>query len=305
MNRILFDYSLKNIGVPSKDTYRLCLIEKVESVVTRMRWKADFFLNGQSKYERNNFGLKSKKSPPPVKEMKGFEEDLVLMVERLRFREVHDPFLTKINNDLKKVNSSTNMYILAVKTRTLYETTPDQYDKILKDNITKSYKLGETNMLNNVNEDLRYIVIELSIDNRIETMAKREASVTAKDHKENFEDNPKFRLINRAKSELGKVSKIILDEINNNIRERTGVNQWRNSQSVIDWFKTINEKPNHIFISIDITNFFPSITEQLLDKAIRWARTITPITDQQEKIIKHARTSFLFSNRIYTDKTKL
>ena len=119
MNRILFDYSLKNIGVPSKDTYRLRLIEKVESVVTRMRWIAHFFLNGQSKYERNNFGLKSKESPPFVKEMKGFEEDLVLMVERLRFREVNDPFLTKIDNDLKKVNSSSNMYIFADKTRNL------------------------------------------------------------------------------------------------------------------------------------------------------------------------------------------
>ena len=214
-----------------------------------MRWIAHFFLNGQSKYERNNFGLKSKESPPFVKEMKGFEEDLVLMVERLRFREVNDPFLTKIDNDLRKVNPSSNMYIFADKTRNLYETTPDQYDKILKDNITKSYKLGETNMLNNVNEDLRDIAIDLSIDNRIETMANREAFVTAKDHKENFEDNPKFRLINPAKSELGKVSKIILDEINNNIRERTGVNQWRNSQSVIDWFKTINDKPNHTFIS--------------------------------------------------------
>jgi hypothetical protein len=43
--------------------------------------------------------------------------------------------------------------------------------------ITKSYKLGETNMLNNVNEDLRDIAIDLSIDNRIETMAKREAFI--------------------------------------------------------------------------------------------------------------------------------
>jgi hypothetical protein len=47
------------------------------------------------------------------------------MVERLRFREVNDPFLTKIYNDLKTVNSSTNMYIFAVKTRNIYETTPD------------------------------------------------------------------------------------------------------------------------------------------------------------------------------------
>ena len=167
MNRILFDYSLKNIGVPSKATYRLRLIEKVESVVTRMRWKVDFFLNGQSKYERNIFGLKSKKSLPLLKEMKGFEEDLALIVERLikvSRTNVNEPFLTKIN-DLKKVNSSYNMYIFADKTRNLYETTPDQYDKILKDNITKSYKLDETNISNNVNEDLRDIDIDHSIDN--------------------------------------------------------------------------------------------------------------------------------------------
>jgi hypothetical protein len=70
-------------------------------------------------------------------------------------------------------------------------------------------------------------------------MASKDAFVTLKDHKENFETNPKCRLINPAKSELGKISKIVLDDINTQIRNATGLNQWKNSLSVIDWFKNI------------------------------------------------------------------
>jgi hypothetical protein len=45
-------------------------------------------------------------------------------------------------------------------------------------------------------------------------MAETEAFITLKDHKDNVESNPKCRLINPAKRELGKVSKVILDSIN-------------------------------------------------------------------------------------------
>ena len=45
-------------------------------------------------------------------------------------------------------------------------------------------------------------------------MKKREAFISLKDHKENFENNPKCRLINPAKSDSGKISKLILDKIN-------------------------------------------------------------------------------------------
>ena len=125
-------------------------------------------------------------------------------------------------------------------------------------------------------------------------MAKRNAYVTLKDHKENFQNNPKFRLINPAKSDLGKVSKVILDNINNRIKSSINVNQWKNSYSVIDWFKSVNNKPNHMFLSFDIVDFYPSITEELLDKVISWAKTITSISDDHVAVIKHARKSLLF-----------
>jgi hypothetical protein len=78
MHRIQFNYSLKNICLPTKDHYRKRLIEKAESAVQRMRWKAHFFLgNNEVKSSENNYGLQSKNYAPPVREIKAFEDDLV------------------------------------------------------------------------------------------------------------------------------------------------------------------------------------------------------------------------------------
>jgi hypothetical protein len=95
--------------------------------------------------------------------------------------------------------------------------------------------------------------------------------------------------------ELGKISKIILDDINTQIRNATGLNQWKNSLSVIDWFKNIKNKPGHSFLSFDVAEFYPSITEDLLVKAITWARGYVSIDDKQIKVIKHARKSLLLN----------
>ena len=83
------------------------------------------------------------------------------------------------------------------------------------------------------------MTFQLAIESR--QWHHKNALVTVKDHKDNFETNPKFRLINPAKSELGKISKITLDNINSQIRKRTELNQWKNSLSVIDWFNNIKK----------------------------------------------------------------
>ena len=39
MDKINFGYSMKNIGIPQNKTYLLQLIEEIEMVIKRMRWK--------------------------------------------------------------------------------------------------------------------------------------------------------------------------------------------------------------------------------------------------------------------------
>ena len=74
------------------------------------------------------------------------------------------------------------------------------------------------------------------------------------------------------------------------------VNQWRNTQNVIEWFGNIKEKNRHSFIPFDIVNFYPSISENLLDQALSWASDLADISDENISIIKHARKSLLFNH---------
>ena len=51
-------------------------------------------------------------------------------------------------------------------------------------------------------------------------MARKPAYIAIKDHKENFSINPKCCLINPAKSELEKVAKITVENIDEIVREK-------------------------------------------------------------------------------------
>ena len=106
-----------------------------------------------------------------------------------------------------------------------------------------------------------------------------------KDHKDNYMNNTKCRLINPAKSELGKVSKTILTRVVTSLRNRGQLNQWKNSFSVIDWFQKLNNKNTLTFLLFDIVEFYPNITEALLKKALDYAKNYVDMTQEEIEII--------------------
>ena len=90
MRQFRFDYSLKNIpiGLPSWDNYLRKLIQKVESELKRMRWKAHFFLKGEKSQEKTNYiGLPCNKTPPTILELKTVEEDVLKIIKNIKFRD--------------------------------------------------------------------------------------------------------------------------------------------------------------------------------------------------------------------------
>ena len=75
--------------------------------------------------------------------------------------------------------------------------------------------------------------------------------------------------------------------------EKLNVNQWRDTNKVVDWFVSLQDKQNSRFIQLDIKEFYPSITEKALNKAISFASEHTTITVETIRIIKHSRKSLL------------
>eukprot|EP00794_Sanderia_malayensis_P012450 gene12450-biopygen9924 len=266
-----------------------------------MRWKA-FFVEKQNKDDppsnnhNENFGFKSRKCPPQNEDLNPFENDLLNMIKHIQFKNTHGDFQDQLRKDINRINNSSKAFIPADKTTNYYELDKEQYDKLLNSNITATYKKANENTIHDINNEARNIASDLNIHDRAERMAERQAFITLKDHKDNFENNPKCRLINPAKSEIGRISKQILERVNSTIRNTTALNQWKNSLSVIDWFNKIQDKQQHTFIIFDIENFYPSITEDLLKNALSFAKTYCKITDEDTNIIMHARKSILFNN---------
>ena len=112
-------------------------------------------------------------------------------------------------------------------------------------------------------------------------------------HKSDFPARVKNRLINPAKSNLGKASKTIIDKINASTRAATEARQWRSTQEVTSWFESISDKDKKTFIKFDIVEFYPTITEKTFNKSLDYAKQFTTITPSEEKILKNARESFI------------
>ena len=291
-----FDYSLKNIPIPSKTTYMKSFINKLENFIKRLRWRAHFFdTEENSKPASDTFGFKTELAPPQHHALNAFEKDLYKMARNIEFRNKPNEFQQKLAADINSIRSSPNLLILADKTTNLYEMSAKDYNKLLHHNITKSYKKAPDSFETEINREAKVIATSLHLDNRIQKFPKRNAFVTLKDHKDNFHRNTPCRLINPAKSEIGKISKQYLDNINYSIRQKKQLNQWTNTASVISWFKkSTSNKKNCKFLKFDIENFYPSISENLLENALGFAAHHTKISEEIMLTIRHCRKSLLF-----------
>ena len=85
MKKLKSDYSIKNIPVTTKRSYLLKLIEQIEMVIKRMRWKVIYCDMKGNSIKTEAYGLKSQKTPPPINELAAFENDLIELVENIKF----------------------------------------------------------------------------------------------------------------------------------------------------------------------------------------------------------------------------
>ena len=196
------------------------------------------------------------------------EKDVLDTIKLIKFRIVKDSFQRKLTEDILNIKSSSDVYAFADKTNNIYKLPPQDYRKLLHENITKSYKKSPTRLDKFRNLEAKEIAAGVKLNDRIEYMVDAPAYITLKDLKDNFRSAHPCGLINPCKSESGKISKSISENINRNLLKLLQLNQWRHSESVIKWFYFIENKSQCKFIPLGITEFYPSILEEILDNVI-------------------------------------
>ena len=190
-----------------------------------------------------------------------------------------------MKDDINKIKSSLNVFVPADKTTNMNELTPKEYKKLLRNNVTKTYRKAPTRLEKAINLEAKEIAKNINLDNCIECIAKNNAFATLEDHKQNFRSTIPCHLITPCKSELGKISKIILENINKTLIEKLNVNQWKNTETVIHWFKSIEQKSRCFFIQFAVIEFYPSMTENVLEEVIVFAKQHTEIAEKDLRII--------------------
>jgi len=99
-----FSYSTKNILLASKTKYLQTLIDKTESLIQQMRWKAFFFLHNHdiNNNDKETYRFKSKRPPQHASVLDEFKDNMLNMIQRAEFktnRAAKDSLQGKLNND--------------------------------------------------------------------------------------------------------------------------------------------------------------------------------------------------------------
>ena len=82
------------------------------------------------------------------------------------------------------------------------------------------------------------------------------------------------------------------------------MNQWKNTDDVTTWFESIENKATCSFIQLDIKEFYPAISKEVMKEALDFAKLHTSISDKEMRTIHHCRMSLLYlDNEAWTKKT--
>ena len=106
-----------------------------------MRWKCLEFLGKRSsKVSKESYGFKSLKCPAAVEQMADFELDLMSMIKNLEFRKVNNVCQEQLKSDIEQIKNNNKIFVSADKSRNPYMLQQEEYIKLLKENVTKTYK---------------------------------------------------------------------------------------------------------------------------------------------------------------------
>ena len=144
--------------------------------------------------------------------------------------------------------------------------------------ITSNYKKTDKHTATNLNKEGVEHAREAKIIDRIKINDTGNSLLTLKNHTENFLNRPTKKLLSL---EIGRLSKHILQNINITLSEKLKVNEWKNTVSVINWFKIICNK--------NLYKFYPLINEKLLWEAVRVAKRHISITNKDIEVIFHEK----------------
>ena len=90
------------------------------------------------------------------------------MIRSIEFRHTRNAYQKQLSKDIKQMKESNSVYVSADKTTNMYMLSVDSYNKILTENIMKTYKKSDPSIVGKINTEAKSIAKKLHLDDRIE-----------------------------------------------------------------------------------------------------------------------------------------
>lgn len=211
MDKVNIDVNVKDIPIPSQQVVKKLIIRRTYDFLVSLRWKVLVHLKPdafRSNSVKETYGFRSEKFPSNVdcEPLKGFERDLWMLVKNVEFRTNVDGHMKKLYTIVNKVRNETDILVKADKTRNYYRMSAETYKRLHTEELSKNYKKADATTPNNINKKAKLITDALGLSNRVQKLRTSNSYILIKDHKEDFQSNPKFRLIHGSNQDISRIA---------------------------------------------------------------------------------------------------
>ena len=79
------------------------------------------------------------------------------MIRSIEFRHTCNAYQKQLSKDIKQMKESNSVYVSADKTTNMYMLSVDSYNKILTENIMKTYKKSDPSIVGKINTEAKSI----------------------------------------------------------------------------------------------------------------------------------------------------
>ena len=122
--------------------------------------------------------------------LKGFEQDLWNLIKGVEFRPVRNAHQAKLSTFKKKVKECSDLLVNSDKTGNLYRVTKAEYNDLLINEVTKTYKKENIDKVTAIDKKAKDVANKLGIESRVMRTKQSQCFLTLKDHKADFNTNP-------------------------------------------------------------------------------------------------------------------
>ena len=98
------------------------------------------------------------------------------MTENLEFKRVKNESESNLRNDIRQIRKSNNLFVSAGKSRNIYKVSIPSCERMMQENVTKTYKKCNTNKFNSVNFKAKQIAGKLKMKRTLQSKIIRKGS---------------------------------------------------------------------------------------------------------------------------------